>query len=204
MVAIFIILGVIIMVPVVLISVAWDNHKKKKQEQLAIQAEKNLAAQFTSLCDGSIRTLQASGWNISKDIRCFDAGIIIDDVSQKWCAVMRDTMAKTKEYNYSDIIRYEVRENGQSVSKSDGSDAAVGALLFGVTGAVVGAASSTSTISKECTSLQVCISINDISQPLLVFNFVQIPLQVDSDGYKAVARLANELIATLDYMISKR
>lgn len=203
MIIAFFIVIFILVLPFAVVQAARDTSKKEKEEAIKAEREESLSTRFSSLCDRTVNSLKASGWEISKFISCMGAALIVDDAEKRWCAVLRETMKDTKSYAYSDIIRYEVQENGQSIGKSDGSTAAAGALLFGVTGAVVGAAASTNTVTKKCTSLRICMSVNDISNPLIVFDFVQKPLDTNSEEYQKTIKSVNELAATLDYIMSK-
>jgi hypothetical protein len=98
--------------------------------------------------------------------------------------------------NFSDILDFEIIENGRVISTSASGAAIAGGLLFGVVGAVVG-----STMHDEygmCGLLQIRIVINNISHPNLLLTLIAPPgVPNDCQLYYEATGFAKEVVAAL-------
>lgn len=77
---------------------------------------------------------------------------------------------------FSEILDFEVFENGSSVLSSRTGSAVVGGLLFGEIGAVAGASGSRA-ISEECTTLKLKIYTNDVKHSVVTLDFLDSSIQ---------------------------
>lgn len=108
---------------------------------------------------------------------------------------------RAKIYDYSQIIAFELMENGTtSVSGGLGS-ALIGGALFGGVGAIVGGTVGTKTHHTSCSSLQIKVTLNDIKNPTLYIKFhdnKKGEISTTSVKYQKLYALAHECISILD------
>ena len=102
--------------------------------------------------------------------------IQFDDRNRKFAIPKTNLIGKIKDlaiYDYSDILDYELIEDGNSISKGGVGRAIVGGALFGGIGAIVGG--STGHKQKSiCSKLQVKITMNNMSYPTIYINFIEV------------------------------
>jgi hypothetical protein len=77
----------------------------------------------------------------------------------------------------------------------------VGALTFGIAGAIVGSSGKRKTEST-CSNMTVRILVNDLQDPQIDVVFVSSEISKKSVLYKEKQKQAQELIATLNYIVS--
>lgn len=102
-------------------------------------------------------------------------------------------------YRYSDIVDFEIIQNGTKYKTKNGiTRAVVGGLLFGTAGAVVGA----STAQKESmiNNMSINIRVNDANNPLVSIILISEAVNTSSTTYSNTVRLAQQIIAQLSYM----
>lgn len=103
-------------------------------------------------------------------------------------------------YSFSDLISYEVIEDGQEIVSSNAGNAAVGGILFGTVGAVVGAAGKRE-VTKTCNDLHIEITVNNIDSPLHILHIISgEEIQRDSDEYKHKISLARSILSLLAFV----
>jgi len=118
----------------------------------------------------------------------------VDETSKKWAVGYYGGCSKV--YNFSDIVDFELVENGNNYKSKGGlTRSIIGGLAFGVAGAVVGA----TTAKKQTTINQLAINIfvSDISNSLVTINFISSETKTDGFVYQSVLSLAKQTIATL-------
>ena len=101
-------------------------------------------------------------FNATKIIGNFE----IDDNSKKWIINNKGLFSKNvvpKIFNYSDIVDFELLEDGESIAKGGLGRAVVGGVLFGGIGAVVGGITGKKKSKPVCNSLKIKITLNDIN-----------------------------------------
>lgn len=104
-----------------------------------------------------------------------------------------------RAYRYSDIVDFEIIQNGTKYKTKNGiTRAVVGGLLFGATGAIVGA----STAQKESIvdNMSINIRVNDANNPLVSIILISEAVNTSSTTYSNTVRLAQQIIAQLSYM----
>ena len=108
----------------------------------------------------------------------------VDDIRKKWgLSVYAERTPKrvpiggiesiaTKIYDYKDLIKYEVIEDGETVISGNAGKAVVGGILFGGIGAVAGAAASRTIKERQnIVSVQMRIRVKDIEQLSYLIDF---------------------------------
>jgi hypothetical protein len=102
----------------------------------------------------------------------YNYGIAIDNTHKKFCIVTRSS---TKLYNYNDLLGVELIENGETLTKSlRGSQiagAAVGGLLLGGAGAIIGGLSGKKETIKLINNIEIKLTLNDTEKPIFDFVF---------------------------------
>lgn len=141
--------------------------------------------------------------------------LYLDNDSKKWFIKQGKYDSSPKMYSYSDLIEFEVYEDGDSIAKGTtkgktkgkGGHALVGGLLFGPVGAIVGASGKrktkevTKTITQEyCKILQVRIKVNDIAKPEIIIPLIEFQTKKDSFTYNSRFNTAKELAANLAFI----
>lgn len=164
--------GIIIGLIIMAIMIFYDSHKSSQK----INYTKNWFI--------------GKGYTITKSI----GTLCIDENKKKWIAAGVNTI-----FDYSDIIDFEIVENGQSYKSKGGiSRAIAGGVLFGGVGALVGA----STANKVSTvnSMYLNIITRNSATPRVMIYFINSPTKTDSFVYSNNCELAKQMIAQLTYM----
>lgn len=102
-----------------------------------------------------------------------------------------------KVYTYSDIMNYELLEDGETISKGGLGSAIVGGALFGGVGAIVGGATGKKKIKSVATNLQIKIILNNLNYPNVYINFITVETKKDSMTYKMAYSNAQEILSLL-------
>ena len=136
-------------------------------------------------------------FDVTKDIENY---LYLDENKKKICiptGMIKKKVDLTRVYNYSDILNYELLEDGNSVSKGGVGRALVGGALFGGVGAIVGG--STGHKQKQtCTKLQIKITLNNIDHPTEYINFIIAEIRKDNLIYKNAYSSAQKVLSALD------
>lgn len=127
-----------------------------------------------------------------------EPSVYMDDEHKKW-AVCHGKKAEPKIYNYSDIVNYEIYENGGSITKGRAGSALVGGALLGATGAIIGASRGKKQI-ETCRSLSVQVTINDPDSPNFSIPLITSQTKTDSFTYRVSVQAAQNIISSFEYM----
>lgn len=103
------------------------------------------------------------------------AGIAIDDQSNQICLI---TGVSLRFMGFSDIIESEVLAGGKTITKtsreSQFAGAAIGGLLLGGIGAVVGSLTGKQTTAMDVKDVCLKIIVNDTSNPIHIIDFIEL------------------------------
>jgi len=106
----------------------------------------------------------------------------------------------------NDVIGVSIAEDGKGILGSDLSStlggAAVGGLIFGGFGAVVGAMAGQKT--KKVSSISLVLSIDDLSCPFLALNFLCSPVNKGSEEHSKALSEAKRWLGMITILISRR
>lgn len=141
-------------------------------------------------------TEELSMFNTTKKIGTF---LEIDDNQKKWL-IPDGFMGKKKNpqiYKYSDIVDFELLEDGETITKGGLGRAIVGGVLFGGVGAVVGGVTGGKKSKSVCTSLKIKITASSIYNPVVYINFLTTPTKKNSFTYKTMYNSAQECLSVL-------
>lgn len=146
--------------------------------------------------------------NESKDIE-FNAtkkiGIyfLVDEENKQWVipdGFMNGKIKNARIHSYSDIIDFELLEDGTSVAKGGLGRAVVGGLLFGGVGAVVGGVTGGKKANEICTNLKVKITVKDMDSPTEYINLITTPTKKSGIIYKSSYSIAQNILSLLQVM----
>lgn len=108
-----------------------------------------------------------------------------------------------KLYEYSDIVDFELLEDGNSVASGGLGRAAVGAITFGAAGAVVGAVTGKKKNKNTCTSLSIKVTVKNSVMPAHYIKFIESETKRDGFIYKTNIGAAQDIIAKLQTIVSE-
>ena len=117
----------------------------------------------------------------------------IDDENKQWCVPC--SKESKAVYNYSDLLDFELIEDGGTVTSGSLGRAIAGGLAFGGLGAVVGGM--TGKQKQTCSKLQIKITVKDIKHPALYINLLDFEVKKDNMIYKNCIDSAQEIISLL-------
>ena len=129
-----------------------------------------------------------------------------DNNQKKWL-VLSSVLGKRNKstvYNYTDIVDFELLEDGDSVVKGGLGRALVGGALFGGTGAIVGGVTGKRKNKGICNSLKIKVTINDINNPVVYITFLNTATKKDGFVYKNIYKEAHECLSTLQLICDKQ
>lgn len=105
-------------------------------------------------------------------------------------------------FDLSAISSYEVIENGSAISSGGLGRAALGAVTFGGTGAIVGAVTGKKKTKTVIEKLQIKIMLNDLSNPVLYIDLIKKPIKQNSKEYVSAVKRADNVLSSLNTVLS--
>lgn len=124
-------------------------------------------------------------------------GKLLIDSKNKTFGIKR--MFKTDTYYFDDLIDYELYEDGSSITKGKGLATAVGGATFGLLGALVGASGKRKS-KPTCISMGINIYLNSYNSPRENIQLIASETNKSSATYSNAQRIANDIIANLQYI----
>lgn len=111
--------------------------------------------------------------------------------------IPKKLFSKPLIYDYSEIVSFELAEDGDVVTKGGLGRALVGGALFGGVGAIVGGVTGGKTAKKVIKSMSVKITVDRKSNPVVEIVLLNSETKTDSFIYKGFKKQADEIIAIL-------
>lgn len=132
--------------------------------------------------------------------------IEFDDHKQLWLlpSPFRGKRDRSTVYNYSDILGFELLEDGESVSQGGLGRALAGGVLFGGAGAVVGGVTGKKKNKAICTSLRIKISLKDINNPVEYIDFITLDTKKDGSIYHDSYNQAQECLSVFQLICDQQ
>ena len=136
----------------------------------------------------------ASGWSSTK--------LLIDNQNKKFIYKKGKSFSKT--YKFSDLINYEVYENGKSQVHGRAGSALIGGAFFGLGGLIVGSSMSRN-INEKCNQLKLIIRLNDFDCPQIVITYVD-NVDWDKNGwtYRNMKENLQSVCSMLEFMLNEK
>ena len=115
---------------------------------------------------------------------------------------LKKVRINTREYNFSDIIDFELLIDGSSISKAQLGSTIGKTLLFG---GIIGGTTSKRKNINYCTQLQIKVTVNNLSDPTEYINFMTgfSKLNKNSYAYKKASENANDCLSILTIIIKR-
>ena len=123
---------------------------------------------------------------------------MIDGKNGLWYAQNQFGTRRGAVHRFSDIISYELLEDGDTQTKGGLGSAVAGGLAFGPLGAIVGASAGKKTTSRICDSMRIRITLNNPAAPVEYVNLLQMRVSRKSAAYKKAYEQAQEILGVLD------
>ncbi len=124
--------------------------------------------------------------------------VAFDDNSQMIMVYTYKGFRKNTDYfKYSDIVSFDLLEDGENVSKGGLGRAVAGGLLFGGVGAIVGGVTGAKTTKNVCNSLQIKITLRNSYQQTVYIPFISMSTKTSSFEYKTAYKNAQETLSAL-------
>lgn len=128
--------------------------------------------------------------------------IFIDNTNKKFIYQKDNTYSKL--YNFSDLISYEVYENGKSQVEGTAGTALIGGAFFGLGGLIVGSNVSRD-IYEKCNQLKLIIRLNDIQNPQIVITYLEgANCDKSSATYKKIIENLQSVCSMLEYIMNNK
>lgn len=101
-----------------------------------------------------------------------------------------------KVFEFSSLIDFEISQDGMTTLSSKMGEAVVGGVLFGATGAVVGA-SGKRNVDEYCSSLYLTLTLDSESDLRIQIPFITSKTAKSSDKYRGTIERAEEMVSLL-------
>ncbi len=139
--------------------------------------------------------------SINREIKTNLFSLLVAD-EQKRFILTNNVNGNCFMYNYSDLLDFEMKEDGDTVVKGRGLQTAVGGLAFGALGALVGA-SGQRAMTSMCSDLSVTLYLNNLDKPQITFQFINGSVAKTSLLYTMAQSQAKEMIGVLTAITAK-
>jgi hypothetical protein len=145
--------------------------------------------------------VQNNGFTISRQVSNPDNNfsLLIDNTHSKWAITRGSDHAI---FDYSDLIEYELLEDGESLVKGRVGSAIIGGMLFGGIGAVAGASRSKK-VKSLCSSMSVRIIVNNPYCPQYIIPIISSQIKTDGLIYNTAKANAQDFTALLALIKAK-
>ena len=104
-------------------------------------------------------------------------------------------------FKYDNLLRYELLEDGHSVTKGGLGRAVTGGLLFGGVGAIVGGVTGKRKTSDVCNSMSLRVSLKNAHVDTIYIPFISVEIKKQSAIYRVAQAEAQQTITALDMII---
>lgn len=142
---------------------------------------------------------------VNSDLILFKAERTIADTIQ---VDLTNRMFKIKNffnenlYSLDKINSYELIEDGESISSGGLGSAAIGGMLFGGSGAIVGALAGNKS-TDYINSLRIKINMSDLDCPVVYIHLIKYKTKKNSMAYKYEIQKADVIISSLNTILSE-
>ena len=112
-------------------------------------------------------------------------------------------LRKARIYNYSEVLEYEILEDGNTITKGGLGSAIVGGALFGGIGAVVGGLTGGKKVKEVVKSLKVKIVLDNKIVPAEYIELLTTEFKKDGFVYRGAKQQAEDIVAILASIVSE-
>ncbi len=132
---------------------------------------------------------------------------VVNENDKTWAiptGVFKKTVQPGTVHKYSEIVSFELLEDGNSVTKGGLGRAVAGGILLGGVGAIVGGSTGSKKTKGICTKLQIKITLNSMATPTVYVNLISTSTKKDSFIYSAAYSSAQEILSILQIICDQR
>lgn len=122
----------------------------------------------------------------------------LDEINKQWCVPC--SKESKAVYNFSDLLDFELIENGNTVTGGSLGRAIAGNLIFGGVGATIGGM--TGKQKQTCNKLQIKITVKDLKHPALFITFIDYEVKKDGIIYRETIKSVEEIASLLQVIKS--
>lgn len=132
--------------------------------------------------------------------------VILDENAERWAIVsqMRGKRKEEDTFNFSDIVDFELLEDGTPIASGGLGRAAVGGILFGGVGAIVGGVTGKRKTNTKVNSLRIKVTMNSLKKPAVYIDLLPAPVQKDSNVYRMMADEAQQILSTFQVICNEQ
>ena len=168
------------------------KHLTSSTEGFELLKQANVVPDSSFVLNKSIDII-GTGWSATK--------LLIDNQNKKF--IYQKGKKYSKTYSFSDLINYEVYENGKSQVQGRAGSALIGGAFFGLGGAIVGGNRSRS-INEKCNQLKLILRVNDFNCPEIVITYVNnVDVDKSSSIYRNMKSNLQSVCSMLEYMLNE-
>lgn len=140
-------------------------------------------------------------FTVSSQVKAGDLFFRVDDNQKLWYYDLQNA-ENPALFRFDEIIDYDLSEDGEMITKGGIGKAAVGGLLFGGVGAVVGGATAKRKTQNIVKHLKLHISLSNKYTKALTVEFIPALTECKAGGilYNTYRKNADEVIALLENM----
>ncbi len=164
------------------------RRKRKEAEAAAAAANKKKETLFDI-------ALMEQGFVIDKRVVYGNYALYLDNDHKQWCLKKTGDLSPTV-YRFSDLRAFTLNDNGEVIVSRDTTGMIVGALMFGVIGAVIGA---NRTETDTCSKLEIHMEVAGADSGMDVV-LIGGPTARYTDKYKEAVEAAQKMMASFAYM----
>ncbi|BAK55890.1 hypothetical protein SFBM_0110 [Candidatus Arthromitus sp. SFB-mouse-Japan] len=171
------------------------KHKIANKEEICKTCTSRLRVNIFSLKKLTSREIKEflcdlDSFTVTKSVSFY---LEVDEKNKKFLA----PLSKRKIYDFSQLVDFELLEDGESLAKGGLGRALVGGALFGGVGAIVGGVTGKRKGKNICNSLRIKITLDDISDPVLYIDFINVRTDTNNPFYKNIFNSAQECLSIL-------
>lgn len=202
-----------LIIEIVLIFALLKNKKKDNEHFCKLSIKQELYAKLNeeekkSPYNTIEYDLNQKGFYVSKQLNVNNNFLFIDGINKKFM-ILKETYIwsklknrkYSKIYDYSNLIKYEIFENGSQVVSGTSGRSLIGGALFGLSGAIIGS-SGKRTINDICNELKLVLYINDIDNSFVSIAFLAGGWKKNTNIYKASVLKLQEWCSILELMLN--
>lgn len=195
--------------------VVWNHYEIADEKSICKDCLKNCGKLTTPLKKLTVMDINKAiraNKSINKLLKSFNATkrvgsfLEIDSKQKKWVVydVFMVRKANPKIYKYTDIVEFELLENGYPIAKDElGTDTTyetftetLGAAFDGIIGDKKN--------KTTCNNLRIKIKVNDEENPVVYINLIRSATKKDSQIYKNMCESAKECLSILESISNKK
>lgn len=183
--------------------------KKNDEEHALVSLKKRLAAPLKLQIEheNDQLSIPSKNFTITKTFKLFTKIKAVQkvflDENNKMFAI-KNERGVFRPQKYSDLINYEVYENGNSILEGKTGRAIVGGLVGGSAGAIIGSSASRE-MKGTCTDLQIIIHINDPTCTPIILTYIQRDnLDKDSSAYRKIRESLQQICSQLQFILNQK